>query len=753
MLGTILRAIRDAIRDLVQVLEPCRWSIAIVAVGGASFLLLAQGQDVVRRLAEWGTSPWWSLVGLQHWVLFLLAVLLWALSSWYWARVILYLGAPGGSPRQLWLREWAPRLLGTLAIALLGIALWRAAHGYFESTDPLPIPRLRALSVACFALALAFLVFTIVRRPLLRRLLRRGIQGQVPGPSYRVPLWQDLPPSTRWAVAASLSVSGLLGLLFAFWPIQVGQFLGTVPILLITAATWVLFGTGIVFLSRRLEIPVLLLALLAAVVFSAWNDNHATRLVGGGYGEPPRIPLGAYFADWYRGIGDGPILLVAAEGGGIRAAYWTAIVLGELQDRDATFARHVFAISGISGGSLGAGLFDALLAESAERHGPLPCGRLHQCAHQILGNDFLSPPLARLIAPDLAQRFLPFPVPLFDRGRAIEDAWAAAWEQSIGNDRFTQPFLSLWSRADARVPALFLNGTHVETGRRIVTTNLKWQAGDLVDAYDMHQILGADLLLKAALHNSARFTYISPAGTLRASEVAMSPVQGTLPAPQKAADPAERRVRGHVVDGGYFESSGAATALDLRRVIERTIGHDAAARKVYVLYLRNSPQTDPVRPRSSSDPELEPTAKPYPMLNELLSPPRALLNTRDARGSLAVAHLRVAAAQEHFFVIGLCKRIDARDGKETGLLPLPLGWQLSASAQEAMERQLREPNHVIGCSSSNNPSVIGDVVKLLGPVSVAPPAAPASTAPVTSPSRGSLPAGRNPTASGTPRGA
>src|SRR6185312_8443598 len=64
-----------------------------------------------------------------------------------------------------------------------------------------------------------------------------------------------------------------------------------------------------------------------------------------------------------------PVFIVASEGGGIRAAYWTALVLSTLQEQvpsipaqDASFqpqdfASHLFAISGISGGSVGATVF------------------------------------------------------------------------------------------------------------------------------------------------------------------------------------------------------------------------------------------------------------------------------------------------------------------------------------------------------------------------------------------------------------
>jgi hypothetical protein len=420
--------------------------------------------------------------------------------------------------------------------------------------------------------------------------------------------------------------------------------------------------------------------------------------------RPPGASIEAQFKAWYRDIPGSPVFIVAAEGGGIRAAYWTAIVLGQIQDAQPQFARHVFAISGISGGSLGGAVFSALIAEERLQRGhgrQLPCGRMRACAGEVLKRDFLSPTLAKMIAPDVAQRFLPFPIAVADRARALEDGWAVAWRHVVKTDRFNQPFLSLWPARDAAgVPSLALNGTHVETGRRILTTNLRWRPGELHDAYDLLQVLGSDTRLKTAVHNSARFTYISPAGTMR---------------PQGA------KARGHVVDGGYFENSGATTALELLAAVRRACG-SACDDNVYVIYLRNSPETDPDRTPDPAHPELdfkdlEPFTESYPRLNELLSPPRALLNTRNARGSFAVKNLRAATGhptRQGFFEIGLCEKVQTDRGPKRA--PLPLGWQLSTSARQAMETQLDK-----GCRGSDNPGMIRKIGDLLRP---GPPPAP-----------------------------
>ena len=665
----LLRAARDWASDLFQVLSPCRYSILIVLIGGGAFLLVPQGQDVLQRLVEWGEEPWWrrplsetfEIAG--RWSLFLVSVVVWAVSSWYWARVLLYLRAPGSppdTPRQAWLRVWVPRLLGALALTLMGAALWRAAAGYSEFSTEKPILRLQILSVVCFLLAALFLWLLAKRRDFLRARHAESMTADA-----QVASSADLPPGTRKAVTISLAVAVLLGLVFTFAPIWAGRTLGTVPILMFTAATWVLFGTGILYLSRRARFPLLVLLLAAGVAFSFWNDNHHVR-VAETADTRPKGSIRQSFEAWYRDIEGGPIFLVAAEGGGIRAAYWTAIALAEMQDRNPAFARHVFAISGISGGSVGAATFDALLAEQRERGERFPCERLRGCAGKILGHDFLAPTLAKGIAPDVLQRFLPFPVPLFDRAWALEDSWAEGWDDVFPDagdrNRFDRPFLSLWEGDATAIPSLVLNGTDVESGKRIITTNLRWRRGELTDSYDLYTFLGADLPLKTAAHNSARFTYVSPAGS-------MVNVKG-------------KTVEGHVVDGGYFENSGTVTALELRRVIAEAFPETMG--RIHVLYLRNSPTSNPARVDAPAEEPAKPSRQANRGLNDLLSPVLALLQTRNARGTLAVTTIRNTVGQKQFHQIVLCKRVRTGDAP----VPLPLGWQLSESARRAIEAQL-----------------------------------------------------------------
>jgi hypothetical protein len=702
------------VRDLFSVLGPARYSVLILVTGAVTFLAIPQGQDVLRRTAEWDAQTTAELL----WVLgrlsvFVAAVLIWAASTWYWARVILYLReSDSGTPRQAAMREWVPRILGFLAIVSMAAALWVASDNYLQyvSDDGTlmgsgPILRLRVLSLTLFTLSVIFLWMVTRRRRLIQAVrARRGVPEAAHDAidpidaidaKTQFETAEALPAGTKRAVRASLLLSLVLGLLFAFWPVEVGPALGTLPIVLLAAASMVMFGTCLLYLSRRWRLPLLVLLIVMAVIFSRWNDNHAMRLAED---EPAAAPLTIqeHFRQWQGSRTGKPIFVVAAEGGGIRAAYWAALVLSDLEDKHPGFSRQVFAVSGVSGGSLGGAVFAALAAEK-ESGRALPCGSLAACTGKVLAHDFLSPALARLVAPDFVQRFFPVPLPLTDRAHALEDSWGDAWEDEIGTRRFDRPFQELWKGgAAAVVPSLVLNGTHVESGRRIVATNLRWSSGDLRDTYDLLRVVHSDLPLKSAVHNSARFAYVSPAGTMRP--------RGVSPWSPWGED------RGHVVDGGYFENSGTVSALELVNVLQQACGHTCDDR-IYMIHLLNNPAMDPRKKPDPGNPDntldrqdepgddggkdLEPFSKSYPRLNELLSPLRALANTRDARGGLAVKSAQAALSPpgrpSRFLEFGLCERVadPTRPGK-TKRAPLPLGWQLSETSQQAMEEQLKK---------------------------------------------------------------
>jgi hypothetical protein len=397
-----------------------------------------------------------------------------------------------------------------------------------------------------------------------------------------------------------------------------------------------------------------------------------------------------------------PLFIVATEGGGIRAAYWTAAVLGAIQDANPNFAPHLFAISGVSGGSLGAAVFDALLAE------PKPDSfKFKEKAHDILGQDFLSPALASMLYPDLLQRVLPFPIPYFDRGRPLEMGWEKAWRDTMGNNRFADSFVDLWKPGSREwMPALFLNGTSVEKGNRIITSNLHLtnvflDAEDAADKLAQHSLpatkAGCHIPLSTAAHMSARFTFVSPAGRFPDGS--------------------------HIVDGGYFENSAATTALEIVTRIKDACAHDRIANvDVKVIMISNDPRKGSIAiapakpgPEPPGPKRTKPMTTQGQFLGELTAPLYTLLNTRNARGTYAQKAIKreqrrfkvgvTAASSETEETQPATKDIFYFTLRDTNV-PLPLGWMLSAAAAKTMQDQLRLEDDVV-----HNGTAMDEVLK------------------------------------------
>jgi hypothetical protein len=589
--------------DVIRALKPARFSFFVALAGAAVFLLVQQGMEILRALAEPNADT--GKLDLRPVLFFYGALLIWSLQSWYWARVLLTHRPLTAAETNFtlseevidWFRLHGPRILGVLPPLVVASGCFFIAVGY--SPGAAGRSNLHVFGTVAFLVAVLLYVFFILRR----RWLKEPVKEP---PKSMADLRQD-----RGTLSAVLAFSVFaLVLLALFWsqPVRTGLYVGSGAIVCLAAAAWVCFGSVVVLAAGRLRLPLIGLLLVWAILCSRCNDNHAIRTVPTDTAPQTaassnKTPVKDAFIIWHdavqkaypmAGPAPRPVFIVATEGGGIRAAYWTAVVLSALQDRSLDqrkawidahpgqppppdFASHVFAISGVSGGSVGAVVFDALLAENVAYP-------MENKAHDILRQDFLSPTLAAMFFPDLLQRFLPVPFASADRAAALEKAWEYGWDQTIsggadGGDargnRLAQPFRKLWQnwKGEVPLPALFLNGTRVELGKRIITSNLPITStylGEFADAEDAEEKLGnnvsaRDIPLSTAAHMSARFTYVSPAGLLPGG--------------------------GHVVDGGYFENSGAATALEVLYEVEAAIEEGKWPEIVVpiVIEIRNGP--------------------------------------------------------------------------------------------------------------------------------------------------------------------
>lgn len=600
-----------AFKDFYLVYLPLRFNIFLVALIAFAFLHTDQGHDIIARLV--GQDGPGAAFAFDCFVMLL------ALQVWFWSRQLLYL-IPKNPPasRFPWWTRWIPRLLGIAVFAIAFLAL----RGIGAQWNAVKIVYVAVLA-GYFVL---FVFFVIVRRKILN--------ARAAKPATTV---SGLSTQAEWIFI----VTAVLYVVFFIASFYVGPMVElTSPVIVLLVSTiWVSVGVVIIFLGHRWGMPLFTFLLLFAVVISPLTDNHKLHTVAPPPSYQRQDPVTAFnkWLDSRPGFQNGyPVFFVMTEGGGIRAAYWTAAVLGALHDQThGAFTEHTFAISGISGGSVGAAVYDVAVATHA------PSARV--AGREALKYDALAPTLASFLVPDLLQRFIPVPI-IRDRARALELGWEAGWHESHNPqpDALKGGLLDLFAKSGNNIPALFMSGTVIETGQRSVTStcSIPW-----VDALDTFDQIGTDLPVSTAALTSARFPIISPAGTMVRAATAKS----SSPKCDAGAK------CGHLVDGGYFESSGAATLIELMTTL-RTSPKYAQIQPYIVLIQYENPKEV-----ASATLALETTA-----------PLRALGSTLGARPVFTVNRLVALGTPLHF---------DLRPTSPA----LPLGWLLSDHSMRWMD--------------------------------------------------------------------
>jgi len=658
---TYLRALRQLFLFRVQIVAS---SFMSVFLG-----LLDQSQDLYRAMAlDWPSD-------VSHPLIAVVTLICAGSALWYSGRVMTYLVRPEQT-RAMTLEgliaRHGPRVVAVAPIVVVGLGVWWAAGGFevgeessLLSDHPLMPEFERARLHLRVSAALLFLLALILYRAFQRRAILFGLERPT----------RDLPLSTR-LVTSTIGIGALLLVAwFVTLPLYGPMHLGAIGIFNLWIMIFTIVGSALAFLATRFKVPILGFLTAMAFLWSLldFNDNHAIRLLDT---TPSRTTLQDAFLRWYASRQDKvphsfyPVFIVSAQGGGMATAYHAAIVLSRLQDSCPNFAHHVFAISGVSGGSLGAAAFTSLVGQYETRPPTQPCvsipstrkGRLEHLADRYLQRDFLAPVIAAMFFPDFLQRFLPFPVYVWDRARALEEGLSAGWIDELGpstsaDNPFDQSLSALWS-PQGSVPALILNTTEVETGARLLMTPFpvtlpRSHTFDLSAIDPVHAPA-----LKTAVGASARFTYVLPHGYFW---------------DERGTEWIKRRI----VDGGYYENSGSATAEEILRALQQL----ATDRHLPVLFLPiQIVSPPPHRMRSYA-------------LSELLVPAQAMLHTRGARGRDATAHIHGTAPAHPWATSG--KDVDLvfelNRGKYGRTYHMPLGWNLSALSRHRIEQQAGFP--------------------------------------------------------------
>lgn len=284
-------------------------------------------------------------------------------------------------------------------------------------------------------------------------------------------------------------------------------------------------------------------------------------------------------------------VVVTVSGGGIRAAYWTALVLRELEmyfaDQDIYFPAHVRIITGASGGMLAASHYVATVREPSElshdahwkrkrRH------KLNQIV-QACGYGTLTPVVNHLLFKDLPGMFVPWQQAV-DRGKELEQEWSEAWNPEAPENWRDSPLQYQLAglregERDGWRPSIAFTPMLAEDGRRLIVSNLDFSratrgiAAELMPqessivrnkGNDLHEE-GEDNFWRSGFRRNVEVQSSSAVEFFRLfpdSHITLSTatrMSATFPYVSPAVSLPTIPVR-HVVDAGYYDNYGVNLA-------------------------------------------------------------------------------------------------------------------------------------------------------------------------------------------------
>jgi hypothetical protein len=318
--------------------------------------------------------------------------------------------------------------------------------------------------------------------------------------------------------------------------------------------------------------PFILYFFLLVVFCGIFNDNTQIRTLPK---KVKRTTLEADFTSWSAGLMSGrgisittadvvpgkkpastqdstksiPVIFIATEGGGIRALTWTALILEGLERKFPGIHQNIYAISGVSGGGVGAIFYTSSLHDKLRKKTDLLANA--EGFRKAVRSDFLSDLLAAFLFQDNLQNIIPVGIENFNRTRRLEDAWSKSFALNTNSGTMEEGFLKLYEDSTIRLPRLFINGVLAESGQKTIVSfpilkndpATKSERPDvLADELDVIASINMDIPVKTVASLCSRFPYLTSGGRLRAEG---------------------GEIIGRVVDGGYKENTGLETIWQL----------------------------------------------------------------------------------------------------------------------------------------------------------------------------------------------
>ena len=305
-------------------------------------------------------------------------------------------------------------------------------------------------------------------------------------------------------------------------------------------------------IGKRLELPILGMVLLVAMCLAIYNANKenfnhyeasSTDVIN--HKPSDRLSLNAYSMRWVQDrielikaqdeTQPFPIVIVSAEGGGSRAGLWSFLVQSYLFDKNPDyFEKHLFGMSGASGGGVGNNMFYTQAYELLQNTSAKPLkydswSPNYDCdeddsgfeyrASTIYNQDYLSSSVASVMGRDLFKNITDIGV-FYDRGALLEFQWEDQFKKTF--ERADNPlgaaYLDLMpipGKHQYIRPLIITNVTELQSGERVVISPVsvasdKHNMGVFKDLLAVYPDQNRMLKRSTAMSMNARFPYVSP---------------------------------------------------------------------------------------------------------------------------------------------------------------------------------------------------------------------------------------------------
>ncbi|WP_037914582.1 DUF998 domain-containing protein [Sulfitobacter sp. 20_GPM-1509m] len=286
-----------------------------------------------------------------------------------------------------------------------------------------------------------------------------------------------------------------------------------------------------------------------------------------------------------------PVILAASEGGGGYAMAHSYAFLSKMTERCPNFAQHLFALVGVSGGQIGNTLYQANL-QATNPAQVSQCGDDAVSDHaEYLATDHLSPLLGHLMFVEIPRKLLFLGAAAKGRTRALLESLnrAPADYAGVPDVAYSDHF---WERSpDGGAFAYQLNGkpalvsvtANVQTGNRFVFSPFEFEtlaetnweffrgSGDMQTG--THTLVEPDL--GSVTLASASFPWVTPSLRFtmrRGFNQYFDADPDDLPVDGSDLTGAAVEHAVNLVDGGYFENSGAETLSEIMASISHETG-------------------------------------------------------------------------------------------------------------------------------------------------------------------------------------